>query len=368
MSTDRTPRRPSPDAPAVRERPILFSAPMIRAILAGRKSMTRRVIKPQPEAVMPCDYVPGHWAAAHDRETHEGIAPRCLCTPLRPFYGDVGDRLWVKHPAGVFGTYYKPIVGYEGSYAAGTDGHVYRVDGPLPRRLIASPSTKGYPQVTLCVGNRKATQFVHVLICEAFYGPRPGERWQVRHLNGDQTDSSPGNLDWGTPEDNWSDRKALGRGQGEEHHSAKLTDAQVGAIREGGESIRALAERYGVSPSTICAARNGHTWATAADPAPRNFPEWTPWRSSLFMPRWASHLTLEITAVRVERVRDITEADALAEGGWTYATCPIHKAPEASFAQLWDSINAGRGFGWQANPWVWVLGFRRVEQERSVAA
>ncbi|HET9948837.1 MAG TPA: hypothetical protein VFQ22_07935 [Longimicrobiales bacterium] len=71
-----------------------------------------------------------------------------------------------------------------------------------------------------------------------------------------------------------------------------------------------------------------------------------------FCPRWASRITLEITGVRVERVQDISEADARAEG-----------VPEAAsvgkFRQLWDAIHTGPNW-WDGNPWVWVLEFRRL--------
>jgi hypothetical protein len=78
------------------------------------------------------------------------------------------------------------------------------------------------------------------------------------------------------------------------------------------------------------------------------------WRPSIHMPRWASRILLEITNVRVERVQEISVADAKAEG-----VCGL--SARAEFLMLWDSINAKRGFGWDANPWVWVIEFRRTE-------
>ncbi|EKM0364278.1 hypothetical protein PTT43_002920 [Cronobacter turicensis] len=81
---------------------------------------------------------------------------------------------------------------------------------------------------------------------------------------------------------------------------------------------------------------------------------------SIHMPRWASRITLEITGVRVERLRDLSEEDARAEGitppaggvlpGWKY---------RINFRDLWISIYGADN--WEANPWVWVVEFKRVE-------
>ena len=85
-------------------------------------------------------------------------------------------------------------------------------------------------------------------------------------------------------------------------------------------------------------------------------------RPSIFMPRWASRINLEITAIRVERVQDITREDVLAEGlrplGYGRATEPQYCIKP--FGDLWDSINAARGYPWKDNPWVWVVEFKRV--------
>lgn len=99
---------------------------------------------------------------------------------------------------------------------------------------------------------------------------------------------------------------------------------------------------------------------------------------SIHMPRWASRITLEITDVRVERLNDISSQDALAEGvGQTEFWTPselegrpfeekwwddyhfFENYPQIAFKRLWESIN-GPG-SWEANPWVWVVEFRRIE-------
>lgn len=87
------------------------------------------------------------------------------------------------------------------------------------------------------------------------------------------------------------------------------------------------------------------------------------WRSSIHMPRWASRITLEVVGVRVERIQDISEADAWAEGVTPAVSVIIpHDAARRSFSGLWDSINAQRGYGWDANPWVWVVKFKQVTE------
>ncbi|WP_056033504.1 hypothetical protein [Loktanella sp. 3ANDIMAR09] len=80
------------------------------------------------------------------------------------------------------------------------------------------------------------------------------------------------------------------------------------------------------------------------------------YRPPMFMPRWASRVTLTVTDVKVQRVQDISEADAWAEG--------VHRQPfdtgTEMFRTLWDSLNDKRGFGWDVNPWVVAVTFRPV--------
>lgn len=85
------------------------------------------------------------------------------------------------------------------------------------------------------------------------------------------------------------------------------------------------------------------------------------WRPSIFMPRWASRITLEVTDVRVERLQAISVEDCIAEGLSTQlreneAVCDLRD----QYRDLWDSINATRA-PWASNPWVWVVEFKRVE-------
>ena len=94
------------------------------------------------------------------------------------------------------------------------------------------------------------------------------------------------------------------------------------------------------------------------------------WRPSIFMPRYAARLFLKVTNIRVERLQDITEEDAIAEGVLWNRAKKINELEKSNniidnaktlFMRLWDSINAKRGYGWDINPWVWVVEFERVE-------
>lgn len=109
------------------------------------------------------------------------------------------------------------------------------------------------------------------------------------------------------------------------------------------------------------------------------------WKPSIFMPRWASRITLEIVSVRVERLKEISEEDAKAEGiegrwhpkdanCWTWKDYAVSSwAPEprfhygsmvtpvSTFEGLWDSINA-KTHPWASNPWVWVLEFNKLNR------
>lgn len=108
-------------------------------------------------------------------------------------------------------------------------------------------------------------------------------------------------------------------------------------------------------------------------------------RPSMFMPRWASRLTLEVTDVRLCRLQTMTGDEAMAEGvveSWEIVDIkqgpngpieihedryrvdgfednePGNEDPVDAFAALWDSLNEPRGFGWEADPWVWAYSFK----------
>lgn len=232
----------------MKEHPILFGGPMVRAILDGRKTQTRRVLKDAPPRTT-------QWLNGLERDAYrwwpangsDYTGDSVMCP-----YGAPGDRLWVRETW---------------CYAGWTD------DG-LPWIRYAADGA--------CI------------LCERV-----------------------------TPE--WAERVG--------DHWADLSSAENVAVD-----------------------------GLAAD---------RKWRPSIFLPRWASRLTLAVTAVRVERLQAISEVDAQAEGVDRYAGACDHprfgcdeidclgQTHRASFAALWDAINVDRA-AWARNPWVWVIEFKRI--------
>ncbi len=98
---------------------------------------------------------------------------------------------------------------------------------------------------------------------------------------------------------------------------------------------------------------------------------------SIHMPRWASRITLEVTDVRVERLQEITEDDARAEGVKSFprdpeGDCWTDGTHRTAFQYLWGEINGwdgqpGARAPWFTNPWVWVISFRKLEQQAQAA-
>ncbi|EIY2202313.1 hypothetical protein MMI78_004549 [Escherichia coli] len=86
------------------------------------------------------------------------------------------------------------------------------------------------------------------------------------------------------------------------------------------------------------------------------------WTPSIHMPRWASRILLEITDVRVERLHDMSEADAKAEGASpaTYKITPPEAVYRVGFGDIWRGIYGQEN--WLSNPWVWVIEFKRIQE------
>jgi hypothetical protein len=289
-------------------------------------------------------------------------------------HGAPGDALWA--------ITIKPVAFGAGRFGVGDDGHVYRVDGVSPRRMRPRLSHNGYEEISLRYNGDQRPFRVNRLVAEAFYGPPPTSASQCRHLDGNRRNNRPENLDWGSPAQNSRDAVAAGSFHGERASSSRLTKADVQAIRSSTEPQALLAGRHGVTQPTISKIRSGKRWGT---PSTADLPN---------APRWASRITLEVTGVRVQRLRTISEEDARAEGVQLHEDAPMcpcqgdeedpgpHHLPTCSwrdenfdptgspyydeFAILWNSIN-GESAPWSSNPWVWVIEFKRVEAVPSAA-
>lgn len=130
-----------------------------------------------------------------------------------------------------------------------------------------------------------------------------------------------------------------------------------------------------------CADNTYRLFDGTEPPEVRSLPVTNYWRSPNLMPRWAGRIALEVTGTRIDRLRDITAEDAIAEG---VNPAPIDdddpavyklmqreptlagSAPKARFAMMWDSMFGHKRPGvanWNANPWVWVIAFKLIEQE-----
>ncbi|MEM1212972.1 MAG: hypothetical protein AAGI68_11830 [Planctomycetota bacterium] len=134
---------------------------------------------------------------------------------------------------------------------------------------------------------------------------------------------------------------------------------------------------YRADNTTNLVGRNedGRDYVFDAEPGGYELSKWKP---SIFMPRWACRLELDVVSVRPERLHDISEEDAIAEGVWfdgiasgycveDPAPTVCHGSAVLAFQGLWDSINGDRaGASWFDNPWVWVIEFepRRLDGKR----
>lgn len=326
----------------MKERPLLFTPENAQKSHFGTKTQTRRIVKPQPE-YRENESFPGHFGTFADSgwnlDDQVGMAFFIKTCP----YGQVGDRLIVS----------AYIHGIPHTYCAGTDGNIYsRAKGTW--RQLKAHSGNPYPCVTVMVDGKKCTKNVHSLICAAFYGPPPSPHSQVRHLDGDYKNSLPDNLCWGTQAENWRDRKAHGNGcEGEKHHAAKFNDEERAHIRWAVEkglcSQRQAARALGISQGSVSEMMAGNELNRINQELPVDR---------------IGRTVLEITEIRVQRLQEISEEDAVAEGCLSAlipykATPGVRPAsPRIVFSRLWDSIN-GPG-SWDANPWVWAITFKKV--------
>lgn len=180
--------------------------------------------------------------------------------------------------------HWRPVLGYEGSYSVSDLGRVraeprvvkHSSGGAMRRKggpLRASPNANGYAVVQLCLNGKIKFRSVHSLVLEAFVCARPPGA-EGCHNDSNPMNSALPNLRWDTRSGNFSDMVANGtRRRGTKHPLAKLTDAQVLAIKSDPRICRLVALDYGISLSNVSYIKRGTTWGwlTAAH-SPRPSP------------------------------------------------------------------------------------------------
>lgn len=392
----------------MKERPILFSAPMVRAILEGRKTMTRREANNTPDLIY--RITDNSIMVIHNKEIdhdHEGWCPieADPCFPERRLYGWGGreylfshqiQRLWKKGVRGLVCAFWLRI-----EEGLSNDFHVSREQESNeecpPIDLYCFPRITGKEHASGEASRRKSSEQQTL---ESFMG-NAGRKLE-------RPENSWNSLDWG---------KALGLKAHERRerafalgNSSRIVLSTGGGKGSRDESIGYLEyckfqigmnlwvrEKYRIdflggfhrcdydkreSDDTF-----GIEYAADHEVLNRNFhnkrcnshpdipydiilrlsdsgPESPGHRPSIHMPRWASRITLEITNIRVERLNSISTADVFAEGMEVHqedddgTTWGAFSKAQSRFMDLWESIN-GPG-SWEANPWVWVVEFKRV--------
>lgn len=149
---------------------------------------------------------------------------------------------------------WRPVVGFPG-YEISDQGDV-RSLRRKPRILARRCGSRGYPQINMMLDGRWITKHVHRLVLEAFVGPCPDDH-EAAHLDGNQENSTLGNLAWVTHRENALHRFRHGT------QSAKLTEDDVAGIRERlarGESQTSIADELGLAKSTISAIARWEHW------------------------------------------------------------------------------------------------------------
>jgi hypothetical protein len=151
---------------------------------------------------------------------------------------------------------WRPIAGTADRYWVSSLG---RVRGPKGNILKPAPNSHGYPR---CVASPRGRCFVHILVAEAFIGPRP-VGMVINHKDMDPSNPAANNLEYITRSQNILYSSVRGRptgARGERSGAAKLSESAVREIRTSALPLRALARRFGVDHKTIRKAKSGETW------------------------------------------------------------------------------------------------------------
>jgi len=180
-----------------------------------------------------------------------------------------------------------PVIGFEGEYEVSDYGRIRsldrvkvysRIDQYSGKTLtvtrnhkgrILKPGAKKSGHLSVVLGRAGGSKDVHIIVLEAFVGPRPPIH-EGLHWDDDPNNNHLSNLRWGTRSDNLLDAVRNGVKQVcEDHYQAKLKNTDIPIIRSrfGKETLTSIADRYGISISTISQIKYGHTWKSIAEAA-----------------------------------------------------------------------------------------------------
>lgn len=182
----------------------------------------------------------------------------------------------------------------------------------------------------------------------------------------------------------WSEKEQAWYGEQPEHFDGHDKQFRLIKLPYHASDIIYIKETYatGIEGCPVVGDYSGVTYrADHQDPRGDGPAHPIKWRSSMFMPKALARTWLEVLAVRVERLQDINREDAIAEGLTSFVSnlgarnsSPVRLYqgqpwdeggfvnPIEAFENAWDKINAKRGYPWEANPWVGVYAFRRIER------
>ena len=358
----------------MKAKPILFTGENVKAIMGGRKSMTRRVVKVRPVAVyrLTDDSIRVYHKDYEYRTERDSIVAKQRL-PRRIGWDDLLAHqirwIWAQGVRGLVSV-------------AGTPDSEGISDGiAVPRK---PESYQGCAPADLRSLSREAS--------DSLFADKTPEWQSERQQTGESIVGNTGREPTGS-DHSWTEQR-------------RRASPDVQTDRPGAQSYQMGGEEGALQSTPGCASHwhvavghirrvpfqvgqlcwiretwqqvpdgNGGYYIYAADYSTEDRDKLKPWRPSIHMPRIASRLTLRISNVRVERLQSISEEDAIAEGVefrdgyWLGGIHPIKGTLKCwptvtmAFAALIDSINGSRGFWWKDNYWVWIPEWDRVWAE-----
>jgi hypothetical protein len=393
----------------MKEQPILFSTEMVKAILEGRKTQTRRVVVAQtgewkgkqPIDVLPMK-IPNEWVGLMQHDPNRGQVFKCR-------YGQPGDRLWCKSTHMLLdeslipnvdilyrltddrlyailmsmevqdGRYktdeWSPSQSYPNLPQRGLHGgfgwsslltnKIQRLWSQGVRGLVSAtrtPEWEGIPDYYVVPPEQKSVKIRSLSDMYGFSWDATVPIFSNKTFRQRLIQQRADKLEMGKPTRELDGQEVIGTWDG----SGQTPNGEVDHIRDASVTVVDSEKISQPAPS------GADSWDVPGWHIRSCQKEVLKTRPSIFMPKWAARIWLEITRVKVERLQEISEEDTINEGCQLIAKTIQHfeLKPKPHFTEierpfihrdhfigLWDSLNAKRGYGWDTNPWVWVIEF-----------